>query len=117
MYLRNIEILEDIFDEIKNLIIAIDEPCYTNVFENGIQYVYEKHSSANGNNYTVVVLIIQHKDKLAISFIGSGASNGRFIKFDWGTEKNGIVEISNEIEGYCRSNSIEFHLIDDEYLE
>jgi hypothetical protein len=116
MYLNNIEILTEQYDEIKNIIMENSEPENINEFENGCQISFESHSFVNGNNFLSVILLIKHNDKVNVSFICGGASKGRFIKFDWGTEKGSAQKIVEEIELWCQSNSVDYEILDDEYL-
>ena len=73
MYSKCLTISEPVFEEIKDLITEYDEPLYSNVFENGIQMLYENSSVLNENTYSIIALIIKHAERTSISLVASGA--------------------------------------------
>ena len=117
MYCKCLTIAEAVFDDVKDLITHYDEPLYTNIFENGIQMLYENSSVLNENTYTIIVLIIKHLEKTNISLIASGARKIGIIQTDWGTEKVNINKMVDLIESWCQDNNIDYSIEEDGYID
>jgi hypothetical protein len=114
MHLKNIRVESTNYDAIKELIISYEEPDNITDFDQGCQIAYENHSFLNENDFIIVILLIKHSESINLSILCGGASSGALIKFDWGVENSSITKIWNEIEIWCKSNSIKYEVLCEE---
>lgn len=116
MYVKNIKINSDCFEDILALLIESKEPKNIINFTGGVQLAYENHPFFNKQCSLFVVLVLKHPDSTNISLMSGGSGIDLLSKIGITTDKSAVENYFSDIDMYCKSNELLFEILDEDLI-